>query len=224
MRRLSRTSVERCRAAMQSAGMSVALPIADGGMFAAMAVPKRRATYEDLMQVPDTKVAEIIDGELIVSPRPASPHAFAATRIGAALLVPFDAPPGSPPQPGGWWILVEPELHFGDDVLVPDWAAWRRERVPVFPKVAFFTQAPDWVCEVISPSTGRIDRSRKMGAYARAGVGHCWLVDPLLEVLEVYRLEGGRWVVVDVHAGDAVVRVEPFDAVELYLGRLWPPA
>jgi Uma2 family endonuclease len=192
-------------------------------MLAAMAAPKRRATYEDLMQVPDTKVAEIIDGELIVSPRPASSHALTATRI-RDVLAPFDAPPGSPPQPGGWWILLEPELHFGDDVLVPDWAAWRRAHMPVFPKVAFFTQAPDWVCEVLSPSTGRIDRSRKMAAYARAGVGHCWLVDPLLETLEVYRLEGGRWVVVDTHAGDAVVRVEPFEAAEMRLGRWWPPA
>ena len=192
-------------------------------MLAAMAAPKRRATYEDLMQVPDTKVAEIIDGELIVSPRPASPHARAASVLGSDLMGCFDAPPGSPPRPGGWWILLEPELHFDDDVLVPDWAGWRRERMPVLPNAPFVSLAPDWVCEVLSPSTGRIDRSAKMRVYARAGVGCLWMVDPVVQTLEVYRLEGARWVVVDVHGGDAVVRVPPFEAAELRLGRWWVP-
>jgi Uma2 family endonuclease len=131
---------------------------------------KRRATYEDLMQVPDTKVAEIIDGELVVSPRPASPHTYAATLLGIDVGGPFHRHPDDPAGPGGWWILLEPELHFGYDVLVPDWAAWRRERLPVLPNAAFFTDVPDWACEVVSPSTGRIDRSRKTRIYAREGV------------------------------------------------------
>jgi Uma2 family endonuclease len=185
--------------------------------------PKRRATYEDLMEVPDTKVAEIIDGELVVSPRPASPHAYAATGVGVDVAGAFHGPPGPPPVPGGWWILPEPELHLGDDVLVPDWAGWRRERLPEFPKVAFFTLAPDWVCEILSPSTGRIDRGAKMRLYAAAGVGHLWMVDPLLQTLEVYRLEGGRWVVIDTHAEDVAVRAEPFDTIDLRLGRWWAP-
>jgi Uma2 family endonuclease len=185
--------------------------------------PRRRATYEDLMQVPDTKVAEIIDGELIVSPRPASPHAHAATMLGVGVAGAFHGPPGAPPAPGGWWILLEPELHLGDDVLVPDWAGWRHERLPVFPKVAFFTDAPDWVCEILSPSTGRIDRGAKMRLYAAAGVSHLWMVDPSLQTLEVYRLEAGRWIVVDTSAGDAVLRAEPFDAVELRLAPWWAP-
>jgi len=192
------------------------LPVVQGG-------PKRRATYEDLMQVPDTKVAEIIDGELIVSPRPASPHARAASVLGGELMGAFDGPPGVPPLPGGWWILLEPELHVADDVLVPDWAGWRRERLPVLENVPFFTLAPDWACEIVSPSTGRIDRSRKMRHYARDGVAHLWLVDPLLQTLEVYRLEAGRWVVVATYAGDEVVRAEPYEAVELSLGRWWLP-
>jgi len=185
--------------------------------------PKRRATYEDLMQVPDTKVAEIIDGELIVSPRPASAHAHAATVVGGDLIGPFHRNPGDPAGPGGWWLLLEPELHLGEDVLVPDWAGWRRERLPVFPDTPAFTQAPDWVCEVISPSTGRIDRGRKMRIYAREGVAHLWFVEPQLETLEIYRLEAGRWVVLGVHAGDDAIRAEPFDAVELRLGRWWMP-
>jgi Uma2 family endonuclease len=191
-------------------------------MVVAMAAPKRRATYEDLMQVPDTKVAEIIDGELIVSPRPALPHAHCASAIGFALGS-LHGPPGPPAAPAGWWILLEPELHFDDDVVVPDWAAWRRERMPVLPNAPFVSLAPDWVCEILSPSTGRIDRSGKMRVYARAGVEFAWLVDPILQTLEIYRLDGGRWAVVDVHGGDAVARVPPFEAVELRLGRWWVP-
>ena len=185
--------------------------------------PKRRATYEDLMQVPDTKVAEIIDGELVVSPRPASPHAYAASVLGMDVLGQFHRSAGDPGGVGGWWLLLEPELHLGEDVLVPDWGGWRRERMPVFPRTAAFVQAPDWACEVISPSTAVIDRSRKMRIYAREGVGHLWFVDPLLKTLEIYRLEGGRWVVVGTHTGDDVVRAEPFDAAELVLGRWWVP-
>src|SRR3990172_867600 len=126
-----------------------------------MSQPRRRATYDDLMQVPDHLVAEIIDGELVTSPRPASPHAFASSCIGQD-LGPFSRRPGAPGVPGGWWILDEPELHFAEDVLVPDLAAWRHERMPRVPNTAFFTLAPDWVCEVVSPRTGRLDRVRKM--------------------------------------------------------------
>lgn len=182
---------------------------------------RRPARYDELLKVPDTKVAEIIDGELIVTPRPASPHALAASVIGADLNFSFHRPPGDPVGPGGWWLLSEPELHFGDDVVVPDQAGWRRTRMPALPNVAAFTDAPDWACEVISPSTGRIDRSRKMRIYAREGVGHLWLVEPLLRTIEVYRLRDGEWVVAAVHAGDAPVRIEPFEEVELDVGRWW---
>ena len=183
-----------------------------------MDVPKRRATYEDLMQVPDHLVAEIIDGELVASPRPASPHTWASSVIGQD-LGPCNGRPGSPDRPGGWWILDEPELHFRDDVLVPDLAAWRHERMPILPRVAFFTLAPDWVCEVVSPGTGRVDRSRKMGIYAREGIRNLWFVDPLARTLEVYRLEDGRWVVAATYGGDDVVRAEPFDAIAVGLER-----
>jgi Uma2 family endonuclease len=181
---------------------------------------KRRATYEDLMQVPDHLVAEIIDGELVTSPRPASPHAWAASVLFQDLgpLNGRSAPPG---RPGGWWIIFEPEIHLGEDVLVPDVAAWRHERLPQIPRVAYFTLTPDWVCEVVSPRTGRVDRTRKMGIYAREGVGRLWFVDPLVRTLEIYRLEDARWVVVANHGGDDVVRAEPFETVELVLDRWW---
>jgi Uma2 family endonuclease len=181
---------------------------------------KRRATYEDLMQVPDHLVAEIIDGELVTSPRPASPHARASSVIGQD-LGPFDRRPGSSAGPGGWWILDEPELHLGEDVLVPDLAGWRQERMPLVPSVAYFSLVPDWICEVISPRTGRIDRSRKMGIYARESVRHLWFVDPLARTLEVYRLEDTRWIVVATHGGEDVIRAEPFEAIELGLDRWW---
>jgi Uma2 family endonuclease len=186
-----------------------------------MAAPKRRATYEDLRRVPDNLVAEIIDGELFTSPRPASPHARAAAMIAGDFFGEFDRPPGDPEGPGGWWLLFEPELHFGDDVLVPDLAGWRRARLPSLPNVAAFVLAPDWVCEVISPSTGVIDRGRKMRVYAREGVEGLWIVDPILRTLEIYRLEAGRWVVAATHGGADVVRPEPFAEVEVRLARWW---
>jgi len=182
---------------------------------------RRPARYDLILDVPDTKVAEIIDGELIVSPRPASPHAIASSVIGSDLIGAFHRPPGDARGPGGWWLLNEPELHFCDDVLVPDQAGWRRERMPSMPKVAAFTLAPDWVCEVISPSTVRIDRSRKMRIYAREGVAWLWLVDPLLRTIEVYELDDGEWVAKTVHGGDEPARLAPFAAVELEVARWW---
>jgi len=182
---------------------------------------RRRATYEDLLQVPDILIAEIIDGELFTFPRPASPHTR-TTSVLRGELDPFDQRPGgSGGPPGGWWILFEPELHFGDDILVPDLAGWRRERMPILANVPYFELAPDWVCEVVSPTTGRVDRVRKMPVYARERVQHVWLVDPLMRTLEVYRLEGQCWVVVNTYGGEDSIRAEPFQALELDLSRWW---
>jgi len=183
--------------------------------------PKRRATYEDLCRVPEHMVAEIIDGELIATPRPAAPHALAASMVGAALIGSFVGPAGGAGAPGGWWILFEPELHLGEDVVVPDLAGWRHERMPLVPDVAAFRLPPDWVCEVVSQSTGQVDRSRKMGIYAREGVSHLWMIDPVRRTLEVYRLEEGRWLVANTHGGTDAVRAEPFGTVALDMRRWW---
>jgi Uma2 family endonuclease len=179
---------------------------------------KKDATYADLCEVPENFVAEILEGELYAFPRPASPHGRAASRLGVKLGGPFEDGENGP---GGWWFIDEPELHFGADVVVPDVAGWRRERMPTVPSVAYFTLAPDWLCEVLSPSTKAIDRGKKLPIYAREGVGHVWLVDPLLQTLEVLRLESQRWSLVATHEADAQVRAEPFDAIELALRALW---
>ena len=176
------------------------------------------ATYADIEALPPNMVGEIVHGVLYANPRPASPHARAASRLGGELDGPFDRGKGGP---GGWIILDEPELHLGDDVLVPDIGGWRRERMPEMPHAAFFTLAPDWVCEVLSPSTTKLDRTAKLPVYARERVGHVWLIDPIAKTLEIYRLDGETFRLVGTHAEEVKVRAEPFDAIEIELGALW---
>jgi Uma2 family endonuclease len=181
--------------------------------------PKKRATYEDVMNAPEHMLAEIIDGDLLLFPRPARPHTAALSALGEELGPPFKRGRGGP---GGWIILDEPELHFAEDVLVPDMAGWRRERMPVITTEApYFTLSPDWVCEVLSPRTAVTDRVRKLPIYARENVGYIWLVDPLLRTLEVMRRQDMAWLVVATFEGNAKIRAEPFDAIDLELGILW---
>jgi Uma2 family endonuclease len=182
------------------------------------AFAKRPANYEDLRQVPDEYLAQIVDGDLIASPRPSSSHARALSVLGIELGGAFDRGRGGP---GGWWILDEPELHFGSDVVVPDLAGWRREKMPRIPQAPFLELAPDWVCEVLSPGTAAVDRVRKMRIYARERVAHIWLVDPLERTLEVFRLTEAGYLEAGAYSAQEHVRAEPFDAVELELGVLW---
>lgn len=179
---------------------------------------KKDATYADLCAVPENFVAEILEGELYAFPRPALPHAHAASVLGGEIMGPFHR---GRHGPGGWLILNEPELHLGADVLVPDIAGWRRERLPTLPAAAHLTLAPDWLCEVLSPGTETVDRVKKLRIYAREGVAHVWLINPLLQTLEVLRLESQRWSLVATHEADAKVRAEPFDAIEIELAALW---
>ena len=183
--------------------------------------PERKrqpATYDDLLKVPDHLVAEILDGQLHVSPRPAPRHADASSGLAGVLRNPFDRGRGGP---GGWRILGEPELHLAADVVVPDLAGWRRERMPVLPDQTFVSLAPDWVCEVLSPSTAVFDRRDKLPVYAREAVTHVWLIDPTARLLEVLRLDGATYRIIATFAGDESVRAEPFDAIELALAALW---
>ena len=179
---------------------------------------RRDELYEEYLAVPSHLRAEIVNGTLYVSPRPAPRHANASSVLGSELNAPFQRGRGGP---GGWWILDEPELHLGLQVVVPDLAGWRRERMPEMPEVAYFELAPDWVCEVLSPSTATIDRIRKMRHYLRAGVSHVWLLDPVPRTLEVYSADADRWIVASNFGDLQKVRATPFDAIELDLALWW---
>jgi Uma2 family endonuclease len=178
----------------------------------------KAATYEDLKALPANVTGELISGALYAHPRPAIPHARASSALGGLLLPPWRFGRGGP---GGWLILDEPELHCSTDVVVPDLGGWKRDRMPEQPEAAFIALAPDWLCEVLSPSTAGHDRVRKLAVYLREGVRHVWFIDPLAQTLEVMRLEEGKWIVAGNFTGDAKVRAEPFEAVELELGFLW---
>jgi Uma2 family endonuclease len=179
---------------------------------------KRQATYEDLLKVPENMIGEIVLGTLVTQPRPASPHAWAATALTGDLDGPFRRGRGGP---GGWVLLLEPELHLGADIVVPDMAGWRRERMPAMPEVPFFTLSPDWVLEIVSPSTMAHDRVDKASIYAREGVSYLWFVDPTAHTLETHTLENGRWLRTGAWKDNDHVRAQPFDAIELELGELW---
>lgn len=181
--------------------------------------PHRPPTIADLDDLPEDVVGEIIDGELIVHPRPDPPHARAAYRLGLTLGRSFEEGLG---DPGGWIIIAEPRIRFDAQTLVPDLAGWRKERYEA-PRKGPFQVPPDWICEILSPSTGRDDRSRKLPIYARSGVQHAWLLDPLQRSLEVFRRQDGVWLLLGVY-GDEKVRAEPFEAVEIDLLQIWGEA
>jgi len=179
----------------------------------------RKATYQDVLDAPPNRMAEIVAGTLHTQPRPAARHAWASSRLGGRLDGPFN--PGSG-GPGGWWIVFEPELHLGDDIVVPDLAGWRRETMPEYPDTAYFDVAPDWVCEVLSPSTRRIDLGDKRDIYARERVSHLWFVDPDARTLEAFELREGQWMLLATLADSAAVSLPPFDAITFPLDALWP--
>lgn len=176
------------------------------------------ASYDDILALPEHLVGEIIRGVLRTHPRPAPKHARAYSSLGVELGGPFDRGKNGP---GGWWILDEPELHLGADVLVPDLAGWKRARMPKLPDAAWFELAPDWICEILSPSTVKVDRAEKLPLYAQSGVAYCWLVDPDLRTLEVFENREGKWLLLAVLENDASVSQSPFDAIAFGLASLW---
>lgn len=176
------------------------------------------ATYEDVIAAPADKIAELLEGDLYLSPRPSPHHANAASALAADL---HDAFQRGRSGPGGWWILFEPEVHLQEDVLVPDIAGWRREKLPALPEISWFEMVPDWLCEVISPSTCRIDRERKLPIYAAAGVEYVWIVDPSLKTLEVLQRKRDRFVLLSAHFGETSISAPPFEDVTIELGPLW---
>ena len=176
------------------------------------------ATYEDVINSPPHVVAEVVHGVLYQSPRPALPHAAAASVVGEELGRPFKRGKGGP---GGWMILGEPEIHLQADIVVPDVAGWRRETLPVLPDDPYLTVPTDWVCEVASPSTRALDRGAKLEVYQRERVGHVWLIEPLDKLLEVLELDGSSYRIIQRVVGDEPARINPFDAIEFDVAALW---
>ena len=180
-----------------------------------------RATYQDVLDAPAHQVAEVVGGTLYTHPRPAMPHALASSGLGIELGGAFYRGRGGP---GGWWIIDEPELHLGEEIVVPDLAGWRRERMPEYPDTAYVTLAPDWVCEVLSASTRRLDLHEKRPTYAREGVRYLWLVDPTDRTLEAFELREGQWALIASAKDNEPVSISPFDAITFSLGSLWIPS
>ena len=177
------------------------------------------ATYQDVLDAPRHKIAEIIDGTLYLSPLPASRPALALTVLAGRIGLPFSL---GWDGPSGWWILNKPELHLGGDILVPDIVGWRRERMPKLPDVAYFTQSPDWACEILSPLTRTLDVGMKRAIYAREGVAHLWFADADARTLEVFKLHDGQWLLLETLKDNDPVSLPPFEATSFSLGDLWP--
>lgn len=177
----------------------------------------RPPNYEDLLRLPEHVTGEILAGQLYTQPRPGSRHAGVETGLAGELRNPFALGRGGP---GGWVILVEPELHLGPNVLVPDLAGWRRERLTEIPDGPIDV-APDWVCEVLSPSTAVKDRKLKLPLYGQFGVKHAWIVDPTAKTIEVFCYDGEHWSLLATYGDDDRMRGEPFEAIELELQHLW---
>ncbi len=180
---------------------------------------EKKATYEDLFSIPENMIGEIIDGELIATPRPAPRHMLSISALGYKIGPSYQYSEGG--NPGGWVILFETEVKLAEDIVVPDLAGWKKERFPTELEHNWIPVAPDWVCEVLSPSTFRNDKIKKMPLYGRHGVGHIWLIDPLTMTMDAFRLESGRWSLLGSFDENDKVRVEPFEEVEINLKDLW---
>jgi len=182
---------------------------------------RKKATYEDLYTIPENMTGEIIHGRLIVTPRPSRKHIYAASALGGELAPLYQFGRGG--GPGGWIILIEPEIGFGEHILVPDLAGWKVERYPEEEPHNWISVSPDWVCEIISPSTEIHDRDEKMSIYAEHGVPYVWLINPIIRSLEAYRLVSEGWFRFAMFNGNKIARVEPFQESELDLEGLWGP-
>jgi Uma2 family endonuclease len=181
---------------------------------------REQTLYAALEALPERLTGEILEGQLYTQPRPTAPHVSAVSSLAMELGGPYSRGRGGP---GGWWILVEPELHFVRDaeVAVPDLAGWRRERMPRMPEDHRIEIVPDWVCEVLSPSTRSKDREIKLPLYAKRGVRYAWLLDPRARTLEAFALERGGWTPLAMLAAADTVALEPFAAARFVLESLW---
>ena len=180
---------------------------------------KKIATYADIEALPPHVVGELIYGSLVTHPRPSPPHSVAQNSLGDELTSPFQKGRGGP---GGWIFMSEPDLILGGNTVVPDLVAWRRERMPRIPKTGQISVSPDWLCEILSPSTERYDRNEKRRIYAQAGVAFYWMLDPRIGQLECFQLVAGNWLLTNTFAQDEIVNAPPFIEHSFPLSNLFP--
>ena len=187
-----------------------------------MAEPQRRlASWRDLEQAPEDTKAEVLGGELFLMTRPRPQHGRSQAVLSSHLTPPFDLKIGGP---GGWWIVIEPDVAFGPhDIVSPDLAGWRRSTLPTLPDERPITLAPDWVCEILSPATARRDRLTKADLYLSGGVGYYWLIDTELRTLAALRADQGRWVRLGAWTDGHRAAIPPFEAISFDVGSLFPP-
>lgn len=183
-------------------------------------LPDFETLYRQIQALPEGVTGEILDpGVLHTMGRPGKAHRHGHRQVLRGLRV-LDANEGGT----GWWIEVEVEVRFGPRLLVPDLSGWRVERVPELPDENPLTIVPDWCCEVLSPgSTARTDRLKKLPRYLASGVGHVWLVDPSLRLVEVYTGSNGVPVRVAAGGDTEVLALPPFDGV-FDLAPWWLPS
>jgi Putative restriction endonuclease len=177
------------------------------------------ATYADIEALPPHVVGEILFGSLHTQPRPARRHVVASGRMSGILGPPFEFGQGGP---GGWVLAAEPELHLGPHVAVPDLAGWRAERLVGRGDGAYFEEVPDWICEIHSPSTKWVDRGPKRLLYATYAVPYLWYLDPVTQLLEVYKRQDSDWLLTHTFVGGQAVSAPPFDAITFDMKLLWP--
>lgn len=180
---------------------------------------RRKASYDDVLDAPPHKVAQVISGNLHLHPRPIGSHIMANAILCRKIATPFQDGIGGP---GGWWIVSEPEIHLEEDIVVPDIAGWRKEKLPKYPYGAFVTVSPDWVCEILSPSTKKVDLGDKWDVYAREGVSHIWFIDPGARSLEAFARVNGKWLMISALTGDDALLIPPFENISIPLSALWP--
>lgn len=193
-----------------------------GGILTVMTAANKLATYDDLLAIPEDVKAEILGGELVTQPSPSFSHVKVQGGMSHYLGGPFDFDHDGP---DGWWIVCEIDVRLSPhDIVRPDVVGWRRSRLSSPHGMRPVDVVPDWICEVLSPSTTKHDRFHKFRLYARHGVPYYWLVDPVARLLEANALDGGQWKNIGVFDETARARIPPFEAVELPVGRLFLPA
>ncbi len=201
-----------------------------------MTEPARKVyTYEDILALDEKLHAELLDGMIYIdgvplgsvvptvgmAPAQLPRHAKSQRVLGKIIGGPFDDDHGDG-GPGGWWIFIEVDVLLASGTVRPDLSGWRRERLPQ-PDVRPIATRPDWVCEIISPTSIRQDRVAKRRAYAKAGIPHYWIVDPDARTLEALELQSDRWLEVGTWSEGDVARIAPFEPVEVPVGRLFLP-